>query len=196
MEAAQEHDVNRRLIEGLKTPVPKERMAGYEAALKRVDELVLAKGVILGETVLDTMRFGISTMIGSGKIASATTILQCQGRDRQDGANPVREGALPPYSDGEPATIKMGMLRIGNVYVASVDGEVYGEIASRLKREAPVSQLMMTTLANGMTKSGYIYSNAASPHLTFQVISSRFKPGCAENKIVNSGASLISQLQN
>ena len=39
--------------------------------------------------------------------------------------------------------------------------------------------------------SGYIYSDAAYSHLTFQVIGSRLKPGCAEDKIVSTAIALM-----
>jgi len=42
--------------------------------------------------------------------------------------------------------------------------------------------------------SGYIYSNAASDHLTFEVIGSRLKPGCAEDSIIASSVSQIHAL--
>jgi hypothetical protein len=195
IEAAREHNINTTLTAGMAKPVPKERLAAYRAAIAREDALVAAKGALMGETVLDIMRFGTPTFQTDGSIAGGSEMIQCPGRDRTDRDDPVREGALPPYTDGAPVSIKEGMLRIGDVYVASINGEVYNEIATRLKNEAPASKLMMTTLANGMANSGYIYSNAASPHLTFQVISSRLKPGCAEDKIVNAGTRLIGQLQ-
>ena len=49
---------------------------------------------------------------------------------------------------------------------------------------------MMVTLANGMANSGYIPDNASFGANTFQVLSSRFKPGCAEDTIVNGLMSL------
>ena len=42
---------------------------------------------------------------------------------------------------------------------------------------------MMVTLANGMANSGYIPDNASFGAYTFQVLSSRLKPGCAEDAI-------------
>jgi len=39
--------------------------------------------------------------------------------------------------------------------------------------------------------AGYIYSDAAYSHLTFQVIGSRLKPGCAEEKIVSTAVALM-----
>ena len=47
------------------------------------------------------------------------------------------------------------------------------------------------TLANGSANSGYIYSDEAYSHLTFQVIGSRLKPGCAEDKIVSTALDLM-----
>jgi len=46
-------------------------------------------------------------------------------------------------------------------------------------------------LTNGGANSGYIYSDDAYSHLSFQVIGSRLKPGCAENKIVNAALDLM-----
>ena len=83
------------------------------------------------------------------------------------------------------------MLRIGDVHFVSVNGEVYSQIGTRLKSEAPASKTIVVTLANGSANSGYIYSDEAYSHLTFQVIGSRLKPGCAEAGIVSSAVDLM-----
>jgi hypothetical protein len=44
---------------------------------------------------------------------------------------------------------------------------------------------MMTTLTNGSARSGYIPDDASYGKYTFEVLSSRLKPGCAESSIVN-----------
>jgi hypothetical protein len=49
----------------------------------------------------------------------------------------------------------------------------------------------MVTLTNGMSNSGYIPNDAAFGYLTFEVLSSRCKPGYAENAIVNGILDLI-----
>ena len=87
---------------------------------------------------------------------------------------------FPGYKDGPDVNLKVGLLRVGDIYFATVNGEVYSEIAARLKAESPASKTMMVTLANGFANSGYVYSDAAYSHLTFQVIGSRLKPGCAK----------------
>ena len=61
----------------------------------------------------------------------------------------------------------------------------------RLKAEAPASKTIIVTLANGSANAGYIYADNAYSHLTFQVIGSRLKPGCAEGKIVSTALDLM-----
>jgi hypothetical protein len=87
--------------------------------------------------------------------------------------------------------LKVGVLRIGDVHFVTVNGEVYSQIAMRLKAEAPASKTIVVTLANGSANSGYIYSDEAYSHLTFQVIGSRLKPGCAEGRIVSTAVDLM-----
>ena len=44
---------------------------------------------------------------------------------------------------------------------------------------------MMATLTKGMARSGYIPNDASHEMDTFEVLSSRRKPGCAESAMVN-----------
>ena len=62
---------------------------------------------------------------------------------------------------------------------------------SRYSRSALSSNTIMVTLANGSAGSGYIYADRAYSHLTFQVIGSRLKPGCADGKIVATAIKLM-----
>ena len=51
----------------------------------------------------------------------------------------------------------------------------------------------MATLTNGFARSGYIPDDASFGKQTFEVLSSRLKPGCAESAIVNGLLGLIEQ---
>src|SRR5205823_9326524 len=104
----------------------------------------------------------------------------CPGRVRLDTDNPARENVFPGYKEGPDVNLKVGVLRIGDINFATVNGEVYSQIAMRLKANAPANKTIVVTLANGMANSGYIYSDEAYSHLSFQVIGSRLQPGCAE----------------
>jgi hypothetical protein len=53
---------------------------------------------------------------------------------------------------------------------------------------------MMTTLTNGSAPSGYIPDDASYGKYTFEVLSSRLRPGCAESAIVNGILSLIDNM--
>ena len=75
--------------------------------------------------------------------------------------------------------------------IVRVNGEVYNDIWRNLRDRMPNRKAMMTTLANGAANSGYIYSDAANTRLTFQVISSRLKPGCAEAGIIGAAMEMV-----
>ena len=87
--------------------------------------------------------------------------------------------------------LKVGVLRLGDINFATVNGEVHSEIGMRLKADAPASKTIVVTLANGSANSGYIYSDEAYSHLSFQVIGSRLRPGCAAGKIVATAIDLM-----
>jgi len=153
-------------------------------ALERVMD---SEGVLLGEEVVRVMS-DISRKDAGPRISAAQSMISCPGRRRLDTA---REGAPGTYEDGDPVNIRLGVLRIGNVALATVDAEIYSAIGQRVKKESPVADTVMVTLANGMANSGYIPNDAAFGALTFQVLSSRLKPGCAETAIVNGLLDLL-----
>jgi hypothetical protein len=147
-------------------------------ALERVMD---SEGVLLGEEVIRVMT-NTTRLDGSPRIAAAQTTVTCPGRRRLDTA---REGAPGTYEDGDPVNIRLGMLRIGDVALGSVDAEIYSPIGLKFKERSPLADTMLVTLANGAANSGYIPNDTAFGAYTFQVLGSRLKPGCAEDAIVN-----------
>jgi hypothetical protein len=87
------------------------------------------------------------------------------------------------FADADPVNIQLGLVMIDNVALASISGEVFTQIAQHLRKESPFQQTIMVTHANG--SSGYIPSDAAFDQVGYEVTTSRLKPGCAENAIVN-----------
>jgi hypothetical protein len=81
---------------------------------------------------------------------------------------------------------------VNDVAIGAVNGEIYNEIAQRLKRESPYAKTMMATLTNGMANSGYIPDDASFGHNTFEVLSSRLQSGCAETSIVDGIIGMMS----
>jgi len=130
----------------------------------------------------------ITRMDASPRISAAQNTVTCPGRRRTDTA---REGTPGTYEDGDPVNIRLGVLRIGTVALTTVNAEIYSVIGRRLKEQSPLANTFVVTLANGMANSGYIPNDAAFGALTFQVLGSRLKPGCAETAIVNGLLDLL-----
>ena len=151
-------------------------------------QMVLSLGQMLGEEVLHVMRESLEKSPADATIHGSETRLACPARKRTDTG---RAGVPGTYVDAEDVSIRLGALRLGDVYIGTVDGEVYSAIAQRLKRESPFKHTLMSTLTNGFASTGYIPSDDAFGRNVFQVLSSRLKPGCAEAGIVNGILALM-----
>ncbi len=91
--------------------------------------------------------------------------------------------------------LRLSLLVVGDIAFSGVNGEVFNLIAQRLKRESKFAHTMMATLTNGAARSGYIPNDAAFGYNTFEVLSSRLKPGCAESAIVNGILDLMTEVE-
>jgi hypothetical protein len=150
-------------------------------------QMVRSMGQFLGEEVLYVMRSTTRTETAVPLHGSYSTIT-CPGRER---TNQGRAGFEGTYKEAGPVDIRLGLLRIGDVMIGAVNAEVFNPIAQRLKRESPYKATMMSTLTNGSARSGYIPDDASFGKYTFEVLSSRLQPGCAESSIVNGLLDLI-----
>ena len=150
-------------------------------------QMVSSMGQFLGEEVLHVLR-GIERMDTAVPVHGSFTTVTCPGRER---TNQGRAGFEGTYKDGPPVEIRLGLLRLGEVMIGAVNAEVFNPIAQRLKQESPYKATMMATLTNGSARSGYIPDDESFGKYTFEVLSSRLKPGCAESAIVNGIVGLI-----
>ena len=150
-------------------------------------QMVSSMGQFLGEEVMHVMR-RIERMDTAATVHGSFTTVSCPGRER---TNQGRAGFEGTYKDGPPVEIRLSLLRLGEVMIGAVNGEVFNPIAQRLKQESPYKATMMATLTNGTARSGYIPDDESFGKYTFEVLSSRLKPGCAESAIVNGLLGLI-----
>lgn len=144
-------------------------------------QMILSMGQFLGEEVKSVMR-GMKRMSTEIRISGGQRIVSCPGRTRLDSG---RAGFPGEYEDAGPVDIRLGLLRLGDIMIGAVNAEVFNLIAQRLKNESPYARTMLATLTNGFARSGYIPNDAAYGMYTFEVLSSRLKPGCAESAIVD-----------
>ena len=163
--------------------VPADEIDAHKEVIRRKDEYVKMLGWSLGNNAVLAMHYNMS-FEKNPKIWTGETTITCPGRERIDKNG--RENYDPGYKPAGDVKIGVGLLRIGEIAIPTVSGEVYTEIALRLKKESPAAKTMFVSLADGPYESGYIYSNKASHHLTFQVIGSNLQPGYAEDGIINA----------
>ncbi|MGW8315078.1 MAG: neutral/alkaline non-lysosomal ceramidase N-terminal domain-containing protein [Bacteroidales bacterium] len=153
-----------------------------DAAYARQSQMINSVGQLLGEEVIRVVPL-IKRMHNDINIYGSQKTVTCPGRTRTDTDN--REGKPGSYVDGDPVHIKLSLLLLGDIAFTGVNAEAYNLIAQRLKEESSQTKTIFTSITNGGANSGYIPSDDAFVRYTFQVLSSRLKPGCAENAIVN-----------
>jgi hypothetical protein len=122
--------------------------------------LVDALGKVLGEAAVRASRNFETT--AEARISGGQKVITCPGKTA-------------------PVNIRLSMVRIGEVPLAGVSGEVLTPIYQRLLKQAPGA--VMITHANG--SSGYIPDDATFPLGGYEPTTSRLQPGCAESAIVS-----------
>jgi len=154
-------------------------------------QMAASMGQFLGEEVLRVVRQMERTSADASIVAAQKTVT-CPGRER---TNDGRGGVAGTYKDGPDVNIKLSLLMIDDIAIGGVNAEVFNLIGQRFKSESPFARTLMATLTNGRANSGYIPNDAAFGFETFEVLSSRLKPGCAETAIVNGLLDLIGEVK-
>jgi neutral/alkaline ceramidase-like enzyme len=141
--------------------------------------MVDALGRILGEESVRVANL-ITVMSSQARISSSHRLITCPGRRVQPGELPRAEYK---FEDSDPVNIRLSLLRLNDVVLAGVSGEVFTNIYQSLKKRSPLNTIMVTH-ANG--SSGYIPSDDAFDEISYEITTTHLKPGCAESGIVNS----------
>lgn len=151
-------------------------------------QICQSMGQMLGEEVMHVMR-SVKRSENSIRISSAQQTIKFPGRRQLNGGG--RAGYQGQYEDADSVSAKLFYLQIENIALCAMGSEVFNEIAVRLKNESPFARTIMVTVANGGSNTGYIPSDVAYGYQTFEVLSSRIKPGYAESGIVNGFLDLM-----
>jgi len=155
-----------------------------------LERWVESEGQLLGEEVIRVMTHA-TRRTAAVRLWGAQKTLTCPARRR---TNTGREGTPGTYEDSDdPVHMRLGVIGIGTTALAAIDGEIYSAIGQRARRQSPLANTVVVTLANGRANSGYIPDDASFGAYTFQVLGSRLKPGCAEQGIADGIADLVGQ---
>ena len=153
--------------------------------------MIKSMGQFMGEEVKRVMRLmDADHMATAGKLVAAQKMISLPGRTRTSGAQ--RAAVEATYTDGPDVSLRLSLLMIDDIALGGGNAEIYNMIAVRFKRESPVGRSIFVSMVNGSSNSGYIPDDAAYGRQTFEVLSSRCKPGFAESGIVNGLLDLIS----
>jgi neutral ceramidase len=155
--------------------------------LDQQKQMILSMGQFLGEEVKRVMR-ETNRLSANGRISGAQKMIRFPGRTRQ---GQERAGVEATYTDGPDVQLRLSLLMIDDIAIGGCNAEIFNMIAQRFKRESPVGRSIFVSMANGSGNSGYVPNDAAFGYQTFEVLSSRCKPGYAESGIVNGLLDLI-----
>jgi neutral ceramidase len=144
-----------------------------------------ALGHLLAEEVI-RVADGITTS-ARGRIRGLQKVVTCPGKRTLQSPGPNREYKI---EDADPVPIRLSLLVINDIAFAGVSGEVLTNIGLRLKRESPFNRTVMVTHCNG--SSGYLPDDAAYDQVSYEIVATRVKRGCAENAIVNGFIEMMS----
>lgn len=150
-------------------------------AMDRGEDFTMVEGLgrILGEESVRVAN-SIVAMSSQASLKGAQRVITCPGRRVTPGPLPRREYA---FEDADPVDIRLSLLQVNEVALAGVSGEVFTHIYQRLKQQSPFQATMMVTHANGY--GDYIPSDDAFGQISYEIVTSELKPGCAESGIVN-----------
>ena len=176
-----------------KNPGPSAKEA-VDKAVGDLNDWVDGMGRVMAEEVVRVVDVGKIDLTkktwSEVRIWGGGRTVTCPGRRR---TNTGREGAPGTYVDGEPVNLHVGVLTIGSVAMVSVNAEIYTSIAERVKKASPFTDTIVVTLADGFAGSGYVPSDEAYGHNTFQVLDTHLKAGCAENGVVGAAVELMGE---
>jgi neutral ceramidase len=157
--------------------------------LDQQKQMILSMGQFLGEEVKRVMReMDTARMATGGRIFAAQEAISFPGRIRTDRGRAAVEAT---YRDGPDVQLRLSLLMIDDIAIGGCNAEIFNLIAQRFKRESPIGRSIFVSMANGSGNSGYVPNDAAFGYQTFEVLSSRCKPGYAESAIVNGLLDLV-----
>ena len=125
------------------------------------------------------------------RIGAMQRVIHCPGKKNPPGPN-RRPDLNYQFLDADPTPIRLSLIMLNHVAITGVSGEVLTGINTRLKRESPLAGTVMVTHTNGA--SGYIPDDAAYDRISYEIVVSRVKRGCAEDAIVNGLLDMIDSL--
>jgi neutral ceramidase len=122
----------------------------------------------------------------TARISAAQRIVTVPAKDKEEPGKYQQ----PNSSAKGLLEIRLSVLRIGNIILTGVSGEVFNQISVKMRKQSPYTNTFMVTHCNG--SSGYLVSEDAYAEGGYEVNSTRAKTG-AEKAIIDGLLQLIDE---
>ena len=106
-------------------------------------------------------------------------------------AKEKEDGKSQPGVENDSLKVRLSVVKIGNIILTGVSGEVFNEISVKMRNQSPYAFSLMITHCNG--SSGYLITDAAYAEGGYEVRTTRVKPG-AEKAIVENLLAMINEM--
>lgn len=173
---------------------PKFMSGPRDAAGNLVYDMIDAQGKLLGVEVIQTAG-RITRMSSTANISAAQSSFSCETvppAARPANAAPSPFAPNPDFKEKfefpKTANIQLNLIKINQIALVGVSGEVFTKIYWRLRKDSPLASTIMVTMSNG--RVGYLADDAAydGPFRNPYVVR-----GCAETGIVDGLLGLINK---
>jgi hypothetical protein len=158
-------------------PASDEGSAGW--ALLDVQARRLASAVV---ELVRAMKQGASDV----EIHTASGTVTCPGQHRTLDRN---TGEMT-VEDRPPVSIPLTAIRMNDIALAAVGGDIASDIGAVLRTASPVPHTMVVTMLAGSV--GYVLTDASYAHPGHGLAGSSLKSGCAEHALVQGMGQLLS----
>jgi hypothetical protein len=150
-------------------------------------EAMDAEGAVIGAEVIQTAS-RIRRMTPTARIEAAERVFSCATPPPAPPSGAPGANATPAPPKPAAMDIRLGLIKINQIAITGVSGEVFTKIYWRLRKESPLASTIMVTIAND--RIGYIADDAEydGPYRRPELAR-----GCAEDGIVNGLVDMISE---
>lgn len=127
-----------------------------------------AIGMLVGEEIVNVFN-EIKTSSG-GSISCIKKTVSGKGKKQYDSRFPNQE-----LQSGNDVDINLSVLRVGDILIAGISGELFTEIGMDIKTKSALKNTIVVTHCNG--NSGYLCTDEAYPLGGYEIMVTRTMPG-------------------
>ncbi|RVU02268.1 hypothetical protein EOE18_17540 [Novosphingobium umbonatum] len=164
---------------------------------ERAGRLLNAMATILGEEVLAVSAETDKTQ-SALPISAALAQVDCPGKTTTPLNLPDRcahdtSSTLPPCdfkdSDAPPSSLRMGMLRLGDLAIVHSDADITANVGKALQQRSPLTQTWLASLSYGPMH--YIVADSEYPLATYEATATTASQGCAAGRFIDEALSML-----